>query len=240
MRADKRIYKGTGKNTLRYTTLYFDLDNTLLDFSAAQAKAISELLRLYKIEPKPEHITLYSNVNKMFWERYERGEISRGEIFEGRFIEFAKRIGAKINTAKMSKDYFCLLAKGHDVIPGAVEILEYVKAKGYTVCATTNGVSVTQHKRIRESGILGWFDYVFISENTGHYKPEKEYFDFVIDHTPEKDPGKILIIGDSLTSDIAGGINAGIDTCWLNAEGVAARILPTYEIRNISELKHIL
>lgn len=225
---------------MKYTTLYFDLDNTLLDFSAAQTKAISELLQLYKLEPKPEYITLYSDMNKMFWERFERGEIPREEIFEGRFIEFTKRIGAKINTAKMSKDYFCLLAKGHDVMPGAVEILEYVKAKGYTVCVTTNGVAMTQNIRIRQSGLCRWFDYVFISEDIGHKKPEKAYFDFVVDHTPEKDRRKILIIGDSLTSDIAGGINAGIDTCWLNAYGAAARVLPTCEIKNILELKYIL
>ncbi len=223
-----------------YTTLYFDLDNTLLDFSAAEAKAITELLRLYGIEPKPEYISLYSKINLRFWERFERSEIRRDEIFEGRFREFTKKIGAKVDTKKMSDDYFLLLSEGHDILEGAKDVLKYVKDKGYTVCITTNGVSKTQHKRIHDSGLQKFFDFVIISEDTGHQKPEKAYFDYVISHTPEKDRTKILVIGDSLTSDILGGINSGIDTCWLNLKGKPAEYKPTYEIRNISELLSIL
>ena len=225
---------------MRYTTLYFDLDNTLLDFYAAEAGAIARLLRLYGIDPKNEYITLYSSINRKYWEMFERGEIKREEIFTGRFGEFTRRIGAKVDVVKMSGDYFGLLAEGHDVMPGAQEILEYVRGKGYTVCATTNGVSKTQHKRILESGLKDYFDFVFISEDTGYQKPQKEYFDYVIANTPEKDRANILIIGDSFTSDISGGINAGIDTCWLNPKKSKSAIAPTYEIRDISELKSIL
>ena len=223
-----------------YTTLYFDLDNTLLDFSAAERNAICRLLAAYGIEPKPDYIATYSEINKKTWAKFERGEIKREEIFESRFIEFTDTIGAKVDTAKMSSDYFALLAEGHDCLPGARETLEYVKQKGYTVCATTNGVSKTQHKRIAESGLNEYFDFVFISEDTGHKKPEKAYFDYVKNHTPEKNNRKILVIGDSQSSDILGGINAGIDTCWLNPTGEQAVYKPTYEIRNINELKSIL
>ena len=223
-----------------YTTLYFDLDNTLLDFFAAERNAIRKLLTAFGIEPKPEYIALYSKINIKTWAKFERGEIKREEIFESRFIEFTNAISAKVDTAKMSSDYFALLAEGHDCLPGSKEVLEYLKQKGYTVCATTNGVSKTQHKRIAESGLSDYFDYVFISEDTGHKKPEKAYFDYVIAHTPEKDTKKILVIGDSQTSDILGGINAGIDTCWLNPEKETAAYPPTYEIKNIIELKSIL
>ena len=225
---------------MKYTTVYFDLDNTLLDFTAAQASAISELLPLHGLKVTPEYISIYSDSNLMYWELFERGEIKREEIFEGRFKEFLKRTNLKGDTAKMSKDYFSLLAKGHDVLPGAVEILEYVRGKGYIVCATTNGVALTQYKRLKDSGIQRCFDYVFISEETGHQKPEKEYFDFVMANSPEKDRKKIIIVGDSLTSDIQGGINAGIDTCWLNPRAKKTALNPTYEIRNISQLKDIL
>ena len=146
---------------MKYTTVYFDLDNTLLDFTAAQASAISELLPLHGLKVTPEYISIYSDSNLMYWELFERGEIKREEIFEGRFKEFLKRTNLKGDTAKMSKDYFSLLAKGHDVLPGAVEILEYVRGKGYTVCATTNGVALTQYKRLKDSGIQRYFDYVF-------------------------------------------------------------------------------
>ena len=225
---------------MKYTTLYFDLDNTLLDFSASEKAAISKLLSAYGIEPKPEYASTYSKINKTVWGRFERGEIAREEIFESRFIEFTETIGVKVDTAKMSNDYFSFLAEGHDVLPGAKEVLEYLKGKGYTVCATTNGVSKTQHKRIAESGLEKYFDYLFISEDTGHKKPEKAYFDYVLDNTPEKDKRRILVIGDSQSSDILGGINAGIDTCWLNAAGETAIYASTYEIGNISQLKNIL
>lgn len=225
---------------MRYTTLYFDLDNTLLDFSAAERSAISRLLSLHGVTPDPRYVAEYSAINRKFWERFERGEIKREAIFEGRFIEFTSKIGIKADTKKMSGDYFSLLAEGHDTVPGAKEVLEYVKAKNYTVCATTNGVSKTQYKRIRESGLEKYFDFVFVSEDTGHQKPEKAYFDYVLAHSPEKDRKKILVIGDSESSDILGGINVGMDTCWLNPSGAKATHSPTYQICNISELIGIL
>ena len=225
---------------MKYTTLYFDLDNTLLDFSAAERNAILKLLSLHGIEPKPEYVGIYSEINRKVWERFERGEIKRSEIFESRFVEFLRVIGESANTAKMSSDYFSLLAQGHDAVKGAKEVLKYVKDKGYTVCITTNGVSFTQHKRIRESGLEGFFDYIFISEDTGHQKPEKEYFDYVLKNTPEKDRKRILVIGDSQSSDILGGINAGIDTCWLNPKKAPKQYRPTYEIYDITELISIL
>lgn len=225
---------------MKYTTLYFDLDNTLLDFSSAEKTAIAKLLSNYGIEPKNEYVNLYSQINKMVWGRFERGEIKREDIFESRFVEFAEKIGVAVDTAGMSRDYFPLLAEGHDVLPGAHDVLKYLKSRGYTICVTTNGVSITQHKRISESGLEGYFDFVFISEETGHKKPEKEYFDFVLQRTPEKNRKKILIIGDSQTSDVLGGVNAGIDTCWLNATNDADRYPHSYEIRDIRELLNIL
>lgn len=225
---------------MKYTTLYFDLDNTLLDFSAAERDAIKKLLALFGIEPKDEYVAIYSKTNQKHWGMFERGEIKREDIFEGRFIEFTDLIGAKVDTAKMSRDYFSLLAEGHACLPGAAEVLEYVKQKGYTVCVTTNGVSRTQRKRIAESGLGKYFDFVFISEDTGHKKPEKEYFDYVIERTPEKDRKKILVIGDSQSSDISGGINAGLDTCWLTAKNESAAYEPTYRIGDISDLVGIL
>ncbi|MBO4732939.1 MAG: hypothetical protein J5662_00530, partial [Clostridia bacterium] len=110
---------------MKYTTLYFDLDNTLLDFYAAERSAINRLLSLYGIEPKAEYVSVYSKINKQVWGRFERGEIKREEIFESRFIEFTNTIGVKVDTAKMSSDYFSLLAEGHDTVPGAAEVLEY-------------------------------------------------------------------------------------------------------------------
>ena len=225
---------------MKYTTVYFDLDNTLLDFSAAERSAINRLLTLYGITPKSDYVRLYSSINRKYWESFERGEIAREDIFEGRFREFLSAVGAVADAEKMAADYFTLLAAGHDLMPGAKEVLEYLKGRGYTVCATTNGVTKTQYKRIAESGIGVFFDYVFISEEVGVQKPERGYFDYVLNNTPEKDRERVLIVGDSQSSDILGGINSGIDTCWLNPAGEPGKYKATYEIKNIKELCGIL
>lgn len=224
----------------KYTTLYFDLDNTLLDFYKSEYKAIKALLKMHDLPDGDEQAKLYSIINKEYWERFERGEIEKTEIFEGRFITLLEKLGATRDSKKMSQDYFALLSRGSDVMDGAVQILEWVRGEGYTVCATTNGVATTQYRRIEESGLGVYFDYVCVSEDAKHQKPEREYFDYVMANTAEKDPAKILVIGDSMSSDILGGINAGLDTCWYNPNNLTATHTPTYEITTLEQLKDIL
>ncbi len=225
---------------MKYTTVFFDLDNTLLDFLATEHKAICKLLTLHKLPCNDEIAARYSAINKVWWERFERGEIDKSEIYAGRFRTLLEALGEEGDAEQMAKDYFGFLSEGHDLMDGAEEVLKYVKAKGYIICATTNGVSFTQYKRIRESGLQKYFDYVFVSEDAGHQKPEKEYFDYAIQNSTEKDKSKIIVIGDSQSSDILGGINAGLDTCWYNTTGEARRYEPTYEIKHIREVMEIL
>ena len=132
------------------------------------------------------------------------------------------------------------MSEGYYTVDGAEEILEYLKNKGYFIIAATNGISFTQHKRIALSGLKLYFDAVFVSEDTGHQKPEKAYFDYIIENIPEKDKGKMLIIGDSQSSDILGGINSGIDTCWYNPKGDCLVYKSKYQIKDLKELKNIL
>ena len=224
----------------KYTTLYFDLDNTILDFTTTEHKAIGQLLKLHNLPVSDEIIAKYSAINQSWWERFEKGKIEKSEIFEGRFKTFLDFYDLKADSKKMAADYFGILAAGHDVIDGAEAVLKYVKNNGYTVCITTNGISKTQYRRIDESGLKRYFDYVFVSEDAGHQKPESEYFRYVMSKSDEKDKQKILIIGDSLSSDILGGINFGVDTCWINANGKTAVYKPTYEITNIAQIMDIL
>lgn len=224
----------------KYTTLYFDLDNTILDFTASEYNAIAKLLSMHNLPVSNEIIAKYSAINQSWWERFERGEIKKEEIFSGRFKTFVDFYGYDADYEEMSQNYFELLAAGHDVIDGAEKVLKYVREQGYTVCITTNGVSRTQYRRIDESGLKIYFDYVFVSEDAGHQKPEVEYFDYVMSHSPEKDKSKILVIGDSLSSDVLGGINFGVNTCWLNPKGKASAYKPTYEITNIMQIIDIL
>ncbi len=225
---------------MQYTTLFLDLDNTLLDFNKAEYSAAEKVLEKYNFPSDLATVELYSKINRSYWERFERGEIEKSEIFEGRFKTLAEHFNKNINISAMSKDYCALLAEGYFTVDGAFEILDYLKAKGYKLYATTNGFSFTQYNRIKLSGLSPYFDKVFISEDTGHQKPEKGYFDYVIQNIPENDRSKILIVGDSQSSDILGGINSKIDTCWYNPNNNIAKYKSEFEISSLYELKNIL
>ena len=184
------------------TSLFLDLDNTLLDFNAAEAHAVRKVLKSHGLPHDDAAVALYSDINRSYWERFERGEIPREAIFEGRFKTLFEKLGVTGDTAKISKDYCFNLSEGYFKVEGADEILTYLKKRGYKLYAATNGISLTQHKRIRGSGLFKYFDGVFVSEDTGHQKPEKEYYGYIIEKIPEKDKANILILGDSQSSDI--------------------------------------
>lgn len=224
----------------KYTTIYFDLDNTLLDFTQSEYKAITRLLSMYSLPSDDKTAKTYSAINQTFWEAFERGDIKKQDIFAGRFKKLLSVLGEDRDAEAMAKDYFFYLSEGYDVIEGAFQILKLLRERGYKIYATTNGVAVTQYKRVKNSGLEPFFDGVFVSEEAGYQKPQKEYFDFVIDRTEEKCRENILIIGDSQSSDILGGINAGIDTCWYNPHKATALYFSKYEISSLDELKKIL
>ncbi len=224
----------------KYTSLFLDLDNTLLDFYKAEAVAVKKVLEQYCLPSDDKAVKTYSDINRDYWEKFERGEIPKSAIFEGRFKTLLEVFQEQRNTADISRDYCANLSEGYFKMDGADEILTYLKEKGYKLYATTNGLASTQFKRIENSGLKVYFDKIFISEDAGHQKPEKEYFDFVIENIPEKDKTKMLIVGDSQSSDILGGINSGIDTCWFNPDNISPKYESLYEIHNLYELKNIL
>lgn len=223
-----------------YTSLFLDLDNTLLDFYKAEAVAVKKVLEQYSLPSDEKAVKTYSDINRDYWEKFERGEIPKSAIFEGRFKTLLEVFNEERNTADISRDYCANLSEGYFKMDGADEILTYLKDKGYCLYATTNGLASTQFKRIKNSGLEPYFDKIFISEDAGHQKPEKEYFDYVIKNIPEKDKTKMLIVGDSQSSDILGGINSGIDTCWFNPDNSAAKYESLFEIHNLYELKNLL
>lgn len=225
---------------MKYTSLFLDIDNTLLDFKKAEAAAAGSVLKEFSLPHDDETVRLYSRINMSFWERFERGEIPKTEIFEGRFKELLSVLGCQGDAAAISRKYGENLAKGYFRMDGALEILEYLKERGYKLYATTNGFAFTQYNRIKKSGLEPFFDNIFISEEAGFQKPEKGYFDYCIDNISEKDRKKILIVGDSQSSDILGGINAGIDTCWFNTGSLTAKYPSNYEIKQLSELRYIV
>ncbi len=225
----------------KYTTLYFDIDNTLLDFYASEDYAIRQVFKEFGLPCSDCTVKLYSEINKKYWQKFERNEMTKEQILVARFAETIEKLGFEKNPEEINARYFNMLGNCSFVIDGAKEILSCLKEKGYIICATTNGVAQTQFNRIEKSGLKEFFSGgIFVSEKTGHQKPEKEYYDYVLNNTEEKDKSKILVIGDSMTSDIKGGINFGVDTCWYNAYGEEKLYEPTYKIKKLCELNKIL
>lgn len=224
---------------MSYTTLLFDVDNTILDFTRCEWEAVSLVMKNNGIEPSEQNIVYYSGVNDRFWKMFERGEIKKSEIYEGRFKAFLHEKGFKGDSKKISDEYIEALKTFHFPLDGAIDMLERL-FKNFEIYYTTNGNADTQEKRIKNSGILNYAKGVFVSEAIGHQKPEKEYFDYVFENIPEKDKSRIIVIGDSMSSDILGGINSGLDTLWFNPAGEKAVYEPTYTVKNFNELIEIL
>ena len=225
-------------NSQKYTTLLFDADNTLLDFFAAEARAIEITCNYFGIPFNKEVGKLYSDINDSFWKRFEKGEIKREEISIGRFSKFAESMGSDADPKKLSAFYIEELSNGNMIIEGADRLCE-ILSKKYDMYIVTNGHASVQKRRFETSPLPQYFKKSFISEEIGSQKPEKEYFDLVFKELSEKDKSKICIIGDSMSSDILGGINAGIDTCFYNRFGLPRIYEPTYEVKNFDEMIEI-
>lgn len=222
----------------KYTTLLFDNDNTLMDFYAAEEQAIKNTCRAYGVEPSDCNARLYSEINDGFWKRFEKGEIKREEIKVGRFRGFIEALGLEINAEDMASTYFEELSCCNVLLPGAEELCEAL-SEVYTLHLITNGSTYIQKKRLASSPIRKYFGKIFISEEMGVKKPDKAFFDAVIKEIDEKDKDKICIIGDSMSSDILGGINSGIDTCFFNRLGEERRYQPTLEAKSFEEIRKI-
>ena len=224
-----------------FRTILLDLDDTILDFGAAERVAIAKTFRQIGLEPTDALLARYSQINISQWEAFERGEIDRDTVLTRRFDILFAELGVSFDSQSCENIYRGYLGIGHYFVDGAVELLEYLAPK-YDLYIASNGVAATQNTRLASANISHYFKEIFISETTGHHKPEKEYFDYCFARIENFDPEKTLIVGDSLTSDIRGGINAGIRTCWFNPKHKknTASISPDYEIASLQELKTLL
>ena len=224
-----------------YRTIFLDLDDTLLDFGAAERVAIAKAFRDLGLEPTPALLGRYSELNQAQWEAFERGEITRDTVLVRRFALLFAELGLSIEAQHAEDVYRGYLGVGHYFVEGAEELLSYLAPK-YDLYLASNGVADTQYSRLESAGIGHYFKDIFISEVTGSHKPDRAYFDYCFSRIPGFDPSKALIVGDSLTSDILGGCNAGIRTCWFNpgCKPLQGPVTPDHEIHALRELKDIL
>lgn len=224
------------------TTILWDVDGTLLDFLSAEKAAIRSLFEEYGLGAcSDEKIRRYSEINRTYWERLERGEITKPEVLVGRFVEFFEEEGIDRTIAlEFNQKYQHRLGDTIIYCDDSLNVIKFLKGKvkQYVV---SNGTVTAQTKKLRLSGLGELMDGIFLSEELGVEKPNARFFDKMFEKLGNVDKRQVMIVGDSLTSDIKGGNNAGIVTCWYNPEGKKAskeyRI--DYEITDLHEVCQI-
>ena len=221
--------------------LFLDLDDTILDFHKAERIALAKTIRDFGVEPTEHVLHRYHIINKLHWEMLERGELTRAEVQVGRFRALFEELGVAVDAAAVTAKYSENLAIGHYFMPGAEEAVEALSKK-YRLFLASNGTASVQKGRMTSANLYRFFEQVYVSQEIGHNKPSKAYFDACVARIPDFDPARAMIVGDSLTSDIRGGINAGIKTCWVNPAHDPGRpdIRPDYEIEALSQLSALL
>lgn len=226
---------------MHYHTVLFDADNTLLDFTRAEHDALCECLAAFGLPHGEDAVARYSAINDGYWKRLERGEISRAALQVNRFADFAAEYGFDCDAALLAQKYMSALSTKSYLIPGAESLCRSLipSCRLYLI---TNGTGWIQHGRFDSCPLAPLFSAVFISGDMGCQKPEQAYFDSVISAIPEFEPTDTLVVGDSLSSDIRGGIDAGLDTCWFNPHGKPMQpdTMPDFECRTLEEVGRII
>ena len=228
---------------MKYSTLLFDADNTLLDFSMAEKKAHEKVSLEHGLPVTDELYNLYSTINDGLWKDYEKGLFTRDEIVVLRFSRYLEAIGRPdVDANVFNLKYREYLGEGKYVIDGAYEVLETLKNMGAKIYVVTNGVSKTQKQRLNPQPFFKFIDGVCISEDACYPKPDVRFFEAATKTFNFKLDENAIIIGDSLSSDIKGGNNVGIKTCWFNPNNLSVKkgINPTYTINTLLQLKNIL
>ena len=221
--------------------LFLDLDDTILDFHKAERLAIAKTFREFGLEPTDAVLNRYHEINKLHWQRLERGEITRDQVLVGRFQMLFDELGKHADPAQIAQSYEHNLSIGHYYLPGAREAVDALQGH-YRLFLASNGTASVQHSRLTSAGLYPCFEQVFVSQDLGFNKPAKEFFNACAARIPGYDAAKAMMVGDSLTSDILGGIHGGMQTCWVNPAHKQApeNIRPDYEIESLSQLPALL
>lgn len=221
--------------------ILFDLDNTIFDFDRAERTALEQTFLLLGIEPTGEKMKRYSEINDKHWKMLEQGEITRAQVLTGRFQMLFQELGENCSPDTAWKTYETLLRQQHFFIEGALELLEQLHQK-YDLYIVSNGTASVQEQRIADAKIAPYFKKIFISQTIGVNKPAKEFFERCFMEIPDFNREETIVIGDSLTSDIQGGNNAGIFTCWYNPkkQPLVQNIKVDFQIENLSQVILVL
>ena len=227
---------------MTYKFLLFDLDHTLLDFDAAEDVALSQLLNEEGVEDIQAYKDYYVPMNRTLWKDLELKKITKQELVNTRFSKMFSHYGIEKDGVYLAERYQFYLAQQGQVFSGAMELLDSLIDRGYELYAATNGITTIQTGRMAQSGLASYFNQVFISEQLQTQKPDALFYEKIGQQIAGFSKEKTLMIGDSLTADIQGGNNAGIDTIWYNPHHLEnyTQAQPTYEVDSYQALLELL
>lgn len=227
---------------MTYKFLLFDLDHTLLDFDAGEDIALTQLLEEEGVEDIQAYKNYYVPMNKLLWKDLELKKITKKELVNTRFAKLFAHFGIEKDGAYLAGRYQFFLSKQGQTFPGVEDLLKKLIRKGYELYGATNGITFIQTGRLEQSGIAPFFKEIFISEQLHTQKPDAEFYEKIGARIPNFDKNHALMIGDSLSADIQGGNNAGIDTIWYNPHHLVNKSLaqPTYEVDSYQALLELL
>ena len=211
----------------------------MYDFTRAEANALAITCSEISLSFDDSILERYRKINGQLWDEYAQELVTKEALQQLRFDRLFEELGINCDSDSFNRQYLYQLGRGAFLIDGALDICREIHASGKRIYIVTNGILATQQSRIEHSPLRGFISDFFVSEFIGWAKPHKQYFDAVFTAIPDLIVERTLIIGDSLASDIAGGILAGIDSCWFNPHGKAntTDYAPTYEISSLYDLR---
>lgn len=227
---------------MKYNTILLDFDDTLVDFYDAEDKAFHNMAKHYHHYPTAEDFQFFKQINQAHWEAFQKNKLTKDEVLSHRFIEYFNHYGIEVDGKQADVTFRDELAKASiKHFDSTLETIDRL-AQNNKLYIVTNGVTDTQKRRIAQLQFKDIFDGVFISEETGYQKPMIEFFDYVFEKIGKDKRKSTIIVGDSLTSDVLGGKNAGIATCWFNVRNKKnnSGINPDYEIKSLRELVDLI
>ena len=226
---------------MKYDVIIFDADETLFDFKKAEQVAFNNLFNEFKINNDDKTYKVYHEINNTIWKEFEQGFITQEALKVERFNRFIKRLNLNLNPEVLANSYMQHLANASILYPESSDLIKRL-AQNYRLVIITNGLKDVQEKRISQSTIAPYFEAIVISEVVKVAKPDSRIFEYALKTINYNNKRKVLMVGDSLTSDIQGGINYQIDTCWYNPHQIknTTNITPTYEVTSLNDLEKIL
>lgn len=225
----------------QYEWIFFDADNTLFDFDRAEYNALSLVLSELGVAHDQTHRAAYKKINKACWTAFENGELPKSRLRSIRFERFFEAFQIEADPVQSSRNYLSYLSRSSHLLDGAVDLLTKVSAS-FRLALVTNGLKEVQRPRFEKSEIRHFFELIVVSDEIGVAKPDAGFFDYTFEQIGKPAPEKVIIVGDNLNSDIRGGYQYGLDTCWFNPGNQVneSAVKPTYQIAKLQELLPIL